>query len=168
MTDFDAVRVDVASRPTVRQATSEDAVALARLRYEFRSEHHRPTEDEEAFLARCEVWMGDRLGGDALWGCWVAEEGGEIVGNLWLQRIEKLPNPVAEPEQHAYVTSVYVTPERRNARVGALLLETALEWCRQENVDAVLLWPSERSRTFYGRYGFGVRDDLFALRPAGG
>jgi len=153
---------------TVRAATVEDAPALAQLRYDFRSEHRPPAEEEDAFLARCEVWMADRLRSDARWHCWVAEGDGEIVGNLWLQSIEKLPNPVAEPEQHAYVTNVYVVPERRNARVGALMIEAALEWCRGQNVDAVLLWPSERSRSFYGRYGFGVRDDLFALRPAGG
>lgn len=153
---------------SVRLATARDAPALARLRYDFRSEHRPPVEDEDAFLARCEVWMSDRLHSDPRWLCWVAEEGGEIVGNLWLQRIEKLPNPVAEPEQHAYITNVYVVPERRNARIGALLLEAALEWCRRESVDAVLLWPSDRSRSFYGRYGFDVRDDLFALRPASG
>lgn len=112
--------------------------------------------------------MVDRLERDPRWLCWVAEEAGEIVGNLWLHRIEKLPNPVAEPEQHAYVTNVYVAPDWREAGIGALLIEAALDWCRHENIDAVLLWPSERSRTFYGRCGFGSRDDLFALRPAGG
>jgi len=141
---------------------------LARLRYDFRSENGSPAEEEEVFLTRCEVWMSERLAGDPHWRCWVAEDGGEVVGNLWLHRIEKLPNPVAEPEQHAYITNVYVLPERRDGGVGALLLEAALAWCRHEDVDAVLLWPSERSRSFYGRYGFGVRDDLFALRPAGG
>ena len=156
------------AKMSVRLADAEDAAALARLRYDFRSEQREPAEGEDTFLARCEKWMRERLEGDPRWRCWVAEEDGEIVGNLWLQSIEKLPNPVAEPEQHACVTNVYVVPERRNARVGALLLEAALAWCRGQNVDAVLLWPSERSRSFYGRYGFGVRDDLFALRPAGG
>src|SRR6185436_11778805 len=147
--------------PTVRRAIPSDASALATLRYDFRSEQRAPAEEEEAFLARCGRWMFDRLENDARWRCWVAEADGEIVGNLWLYRIEKLPNPVAEPEQHAYVTNVYVVPERRDGGVGALLIEAALDCCRREDVDAVLLWPSERSRSFYGRYGFGVRDDLF-------
>ncbi|HEV8241239.1 MAG TPA: GNAT family N-acetyltransferase [Thermoanaerobaculia bacterium] len=151
----------------MRTATLDDAPALSRLRYDFRSEHRAPAEEQEAFVARCAVWMSARIESDPRWQCWVAEKDGEIVGNLWLQRIEKLPNPVAEPEQHAYVTNVYVVPELRNAGVGARLLEAALDWCRREDVDAVLLWPSERSRSFYGRYGFGVRDDLFALRPSG-
>ncbi|HVR99598.1 MAG TPA: GNAT family N-acetyltransferase, partial [Thermoanaerobaculia bacterium] len=66
---------------------------------------------------------------------------------------------------HAYITNVYVLPELRNTGMGALLLEAALAWCRQSRTDAVLLWPSERSRSFYARYGFTERSDLFALRP---
>ncbi len=152
---------------SLRVAVPGDAPTLARMRYVFRCELGTAAEAESAFVARCTGWMLERLGsgGDARWVCWVAEEGGAIVGNLWLQRLEKLPNPVAEPEEHAYVTNVYVVPERRDAGVGALLLEAALAWCRRSEVDAVVLWPSARSRNFYARYGFGVRDDLFALRP---
>ena len=152
----------------LRAAVAGDASVLARLRYDFRCELGTPVEAEPAFVARCASWMRERIGAESEWRCWVAEEDGEIVGNLWLCRVEKMPNPVAEREQHAYVTNVYVIPARRGAGIGGRLLEAALEWCRSAEVDAVLLWPSERSRSLYGRYGFGVRDDLFALRPAGG
>ena len=151
----------------IRAAAPRDAPVLARLRYDFRCELGTPAEAEPVFVARCTAWMLERLGGDRddRWICWVAEEGGAIIGNLWLQRLEKVPNPVAEPEEHAYVTNVYVIPDRRDVGVGAQLFEAALEWCRRSDVDAVLLWPSARSRRFYARYGFGTRDDLFALRP---
>ncbi len=149
----------------IRAATPADAQVLARLRYCFRIEHGDPIETEAAFVDRCATWMADRLGGNPQWKCWVAEQPFGIVGNLWLQVMEKLPNPVAEPEHHAYITNVYVLPDCRSAGVGALLLEEALEWCRNSDIDAVFLWPSDRSRSFYIRYGFSVRDDLFALRP---
>lgn len=152
----------------IRAAAADDAPTLARMRFNFRRELGAPVEAEPAFVARCTGWMLERIDADPCWRCWVAEEAGEIVDNLWLRRIEKLPNPVAEPEEHAYITNAYVTPVRRGAGVGARLLEAALDWCRRSDVDAVLLWPSERSRSLYARYGFGVRDDLFALRPAGG
>jgi len=67
----------------VRTATPGDAAALSRLRYEFRSEHREPAEEEEPFLARCETWMAERLEGDPHWHCWVVEGDGQIVGNLW-------------------------------------------------------------------------------------
>lgn len=157
------------TKDSIRAATPDDAPSLARLRYRFRIEHGEPIETEDAFVDRCAAWMAGRLGENPQWKCWVAEQPsgniGKIIGNLWLQVMEKLPNPVSEPEHHAYITNVYVLPECRNDGVGALLLEAALEWCRNSEIDAVFLWPSERSRSFYMRYGFSVREDLFALRP---
>jgi len=155
---------DPSVSPTIRAATPQDAPALADLRFRFRGELVEPTEPEDRFHERCVQWMAERLAGNPHWRCWVAEGPDGIVGHLWLQVIEKVPNPVAEPEQHAYVTNVYVVPPLRSAGVGALLLEAALAWCRESNTDAVILWPSQRSRSFYERYGFTARDDLFALR----
>jgi len=153
-------------RASVRAATPRDGPALAELRFRFRSELTAPAEPADQFKARCAQWMAGRLAGDPRWHCWVAEGSQGIVGNLWLQVIEKIPNPAAaEPESHGYITNVYVVPELRNGGVGALLMEAALAWCREEGIDAALLWPSERSRSFYARYGFVPRDDLFALRP---
>jgi GNAT superfamily N-acetyltransferase len=153
------------SPAAIRLATPEDAPALADLRFRFRSELREPTEPEAEFRERCARWMAERLAGNPSWHCWVAEGPEGLLGNLWLQVIEKVPNPVTEPEHHAYITNVYVLPRLRSGGVGALLLEAALAWCRQSGVDAVLLWPSERSRSFYARYGFSEHADLFALRP---
>jgi GNAT superfamily N-acetyltransferase len=150
---------------TIRSATPMDAPALAQLRFRFRSELGEPAEPLDAFADRCTRWMADRLASDPHWRCWVAQEPEGILGNLWLQLVEKVPNPVAEPEHHAYITNVYVLPERRDAGVGERLLAAALAWCRGSRIDAVLLWPSARSRPFYARHGFSARDDLFALRP---
>lgn len=150
---------------SIRRATPQDAPVLADLRFRFRCELGEPNEPEDLFRERCARWMADRLAGHPGWHCWVAEGPEGVLGNLWLQLIEKVPNPVDEPEHHAYVTNVYVLPQARGARAGALLVETALAWCRESSIDAVLLWPSRRSRSLYARYGFGERDDLFALRP---
>ena len=157
-----------APRARVRTATDRDVPILALLRFELRSELREAQEPKEAFVERCARWMAERLPADPRWRCWVAEHEGEIIGTVWLQTLEKLPNPVTELELHAYITSVYIAPHHRNAGAGALLLETALEWCRASGIDAVFLWPSARSRGLYQRHGFSVRDDLFALRPASG
>jgi len=148
---------------TIRRATAADAPALARLRYVFRADLGAPNESEEAFVARCAGWMAARLEGDQAWRCWVAEDAEAIVGTVWVHRFEKMPNPVDEPEHHAYITNLYVHPDRRGG-IGSRLLEAALSWCREAGVDAVLLWPSEKSRSLYERYGFAVRDDVLELR----
>jgi GNAT superfamily N-acetyltransferase len=151
---------------TIRLAAPADAPVLARLRYDLRANTDPATEPEAEFLARCTSWMAVRLAAGGSWRCWVAEEAGRVVGTIWLCRIEKLPNPAAEPECHGYISSVYVDPSRRGNGVGSLLLDTCLRVCMEEGMDAVVLWPTPRSRGLYERHGFAVRDDLFERRLA--
>lgn len=152
----------------VRSATAADAPELARLRFAFRSETHDVVESEEEFADRCEPWMRDRLGRATGWRAWVADRrgaaGAALVGTLWLQLIEKLPNPGDEAETHAYITSVYVRQDARNEGLGSRLIEAALGACRDLDVDTVFLWTRERSRPLYARYGFGPSDDILARR----
>ncbi|HEX6534148.1 MAG TPA: GNAT family N-acetyltransferase [Gemmatimonadaceae bacterium] len=148
----------------IRFATAADARALARLRFAFRSAIAPPEEDEATFVARCERWMAERLAGGDGWRAWVAERDGGIVGNVWLHLIEKLPNPVAEPESHGYITNFFVLEHARGAGVGAALLGAALGEGERLQLDAVILWPTPRSRSLYERHGFAVRDDLMERR----
>jgi GNAT superfamily N-acetyltransferase len=147
----------------IRTATQNDAFNLAHLRFDFRTRNVPGDEAREEFLARCEAWMRQRLLDDGLWRCWIAEEDGIPVGNIWLNMIEKIPNPAPETECHAYITNFYVLGEMRGKGVGSQLLDTALEWCRERRVHAAILWPSDRSRPLYERNGFAVRDDLMEL-----
>ena len=154
----------MADRFVVRPAAPADAADLARLRYEFRVELDPPVEAEGEFVRRCGKWMKKRLGPGGVWRCWVAESDRALVGTIWLQRIEKLPNPVGHSGYHGYVSSVYVQPGVRNAGIGSALISACMAQCQAEGIDAVFLWPSERSRSLYQRHGFAVRDDLLERR----
>jgi GNAT superfamily N-acetyltransferase len=148
----------------IRPATPEDAAALARLRYEFRAALNEPEETEQHFVARATPWMAERLTGNGYWRCWIAEGGGAILGHLWLQLIEKIPNPGPELEVHAYITNVYIAPSARGGGAGGSLMKAAVAFCRERGVDSVVLWPTQRSRTLYARHGFGRPDDMMELR----
>ena len=152
---------------SIRLATASDADLLARFRYAFRSSLDSASESEEEFVRRCSLWMQERLRGDSCWRCWIAEQDQTPVGNLWMQLIEKIPNPTVEPEYHAYVTNFYVQQEARGKGIGALLLTAALDWGKSRNVHAAILWPTQQSRSLYERHGFGVRADLLELMMAG-
>lgn len=148
---------------TVRAATTDDAAELARLRYEFRAAERPAAESRETFVERCTTWMRERLAPGSAWRCLLAEQNGATVGHVWLEVVDKVPNPGGnEPERHAYLTNLYVRPEARGGP-GSLLVEAALAWCRERRVDTVFLWPSERSRTLYARYGFAPSSDILAL-----
>jgi hypothetical protein len=101
--------VSAAAELAPRPAVTADASALARLRFAFRADLEPPAEAEAAFLARCTPWMAQRLAPGGSWRCWVVG-GAEPIGAVWLQLLEKLPNPAAEPEWHGYVSSLFVRP----------------------------------------------------------
>lgn len=96
------------------------------------------------------------------WRAWVAVKDGHIVGNAWVGRIPKLPNPGAEREQHVYVSNVYVRPSARGG-VGRALLDAALADAATA-ADRVILWPSALSRSLYARHGFTVSGDVLELK----
>ena len=152
----------MASLSKVRAAISADADRLAQLRWEFRVARAPVQEDRDAFLRRCSDWMRHELASQAKWRAWVAIAGGEIVGQLWVQTIGKMPNPVAERECHAYVSNVYVQAEHRGG-TGSQLLDAAIAWARAEKMDRVFLWPSARSVTLYERHGFTHHGDVMEL-----
>jgi ribosomal protein S18 acetylase RimI-like enzyme len=148
----------------IRLASPTDSPVLAQLRYEFRAELDSVIEPTSVFLERCSSWMAQRLSSGSPWRCWTAIAAGSIVGTIWLQLVEKLPNPVGHLDSHGYISSVYVKPDCRGLGIGSDLLRECLRTCDAEAVDAVFLWPSAKSRGLYQRHGFVVSDDLLQRR----
>ena len=152
----------------IRTARAADARTLAVRRYEFRRAYASPgeREAEAVFVRRCAAWMRRALRDRRRWRCWVAVASGDIVGHVWLQTIDKVPNPGAEAERHAYITNLYVQPAFRGG-TGQRLLAAAMAWCKARRMDSVILWPTDDSRSLYARHGFGVSGDLLDARLTG-
>jgi GNAT superfamily N-acetyltransferase len=157
------------SEPTIELATLADVAALARLRFAL-------YEEQEGTIAEPSVDYADRferfatraLGSDD-WRAWVARLGDELVAAMWLYTVHRVPVPGARAGPIGYLTNVYVVPEHRDAGLGAEMLDRVTGWCREEGFSAVIVWPTERSRPFYARGGFGRHDEplVIELEPDG-
>jgi ribosomal protein S18 acetylase RimI-like enzyme len=140
---------------TIRKAIPEDSTALAEARYAFREEINTAVSERGPFIERCLRWMNENLG-NARWHCWVATLDGEIVGNIWVEVVEKMPNPAGEPEENGYITNFYVKPSARGERIGSGLLSAAIGWANARGIHSLFLWPTMRSIEFYKRNGFEI------------
>jgi GNAT superfamily N-acetyltransferase len=110
-------------------------------------------------------WMKKRFRADSgAWRCWVVDDGKQLLGHVCVQLFEKIPNPVNEPELHAYITNFYVLPEKRHRGLGKKLLNKALSWCRGQGVDGVILWATPESKSLYRRCGFIESADILQAR----
>lgn len=92
--------------------------------------------------------------------CWLAEVDGIPVGMVSMAIFRRMPKPGRPRSCWGYVSNVFVLAEHRDRGVGAALLAAALERARRDHYARVVLSPSERSRPFYGRAGFGPADSL--------
>ena len=153
------------TRYRIRMATSADWNALAEMRYRFRAEVGSPIESKSRFVRRCTLWMKKAFGADSsAWRCSVIDDGKQLLGHVCVQLFEKMPNPVNEPEAHAYLTNFYVVPEMRGQGLGRKLLNKALSWCRVREADAVILWATAESKSLYRRCGLREPADILELR----
>jgi GNAT superfamily N-acetyltransferase len=107
--------------------------------------------------------MNERLRQGSDWQCWIAEHQGIAVGAVWAQLVEKIPNPIAEPEHYVYLTNFYVREAYRDQGLGSRLLTAVLDWAKSHHAQMIILWPTERSKSFYLRHGFSFVDDAMTL-----
>lgn len=140
---------------------------MAVMRYDFRTELGEPVETRQEFVERATTWLAHRLERGS-WTGWLAVEQEQPVGLVLVHLVEKVPNPVVEPETLGYVSSLYVRPERRDRGVGDALLRTAVDFCRDRGVESVVLWPSPRSIPLYERHGFQRSGHVMELLVTGG
>src|SRR3954469_19255173 len=96
---------------TLRSANASDAQALAELRWALRSSVRETHEGRAHFIGRCTTWMAERLSEGSQWRCWLALKEPEIVGCVWVQRVEKLPNPNGLPGENAYLSNFFVSEQ---------------------------------------------------------
>jgi GNAT superfamily N-acetyltransferase len=150
----------------IRLASASDATQLSKLRFALRSRHSGDVESEAAFLKRCELWMAEALK-QSQWRCCVGEQDETLVAALWLQVVDKIPNPTSETETFAYITNFFVSESLRGKGLGSRMLNEALSWCREQNVHSVILWPTPKSRPLYHRHGFQAPENLLELSLRG-
>lgn len=142
---------------SIRLATANDGPALAALRWEFSQEDGGPEEHWAEFLHR---WSGFwDAAHERGWLVWVAEQDGQLIGNMWLQLVEKVPRPGRRIRYLGYLTNVYVKPEARGQAVGGRILDEVIAWATAENLELLFVWPRSESVEFYKRAGFRISAD---------
>lgn len=142
----------------VRRADPSDGAALAALRWEFSKEDGLSI--EETWEDFQDLWRGFWHTAEAHgWVVWVAERDGQLLGNMWVQLVEKVPRPGNRIRYLGYLTNVYVKPEARGQDVGSRILAEVIAWAKTENLELLFVWPSSESVEFYKSAGFSISAD---------
>ena len=146
-----------------RLATAGDVPELARMRWAFRTETGEiPIEDETRFAERYARFVADGLA-SGRWTYWVAEDDGALVAHMAVCTVRSVPRPSRATDQWGYLTDCYTRPAHRGRGVGSALLAHVRDWASRQDLELLIVWPSDPSARFYERAGFGPAPEIACL-----
>lgn len=142
----------------IELASPDDIDELARLRHALYDEYGEADIPLADYLPAFRAFASRALA-DPRWRAWVAREGGRIVATMWIEVVERIPQPIRTGGGRpiGYLTNAYVDPGHRNEGLGTRMLTEIRDWAHAEGVGTVLCWPApgEDAERFYARAGFG-------------
>jgi GNAT superfamily N-acetyltransferase len=148
-----------------RLAIKEDFPQLAQMRWDFQveDEAEKPVVEKTEFLEKCAGYLKKSAArGD--WAFWIAEENGEIISQMFVHTIESVPRPARLENLWGYLTNVYTKPAFRGHGIGAQLLREVKSWAIEQDLELLIVSPSDDSIEFYKRAGFAEETDFYQLR----
>ena len=148
-----------------RIAEPSDFKQLANLRWDFRMEsgEEKAAFPRGEFVKKCVEFFESKNGG-GYHVYWVAEEAGKIIAQVFVHIVDMIPRPCRIDDRFGYITNDYTIPERRNQGIGTVLLGRVIEWARDEDLELLIVYPSERAVPFYERSGFSSENDVMELK----
>lgn len=151
-----------------RVATEADLDVLAQMRWDFRLEEApgATVHDQASFVQACAAFLRQGLR-ERRWTYWVAQQDSQIVSHIYIQRVPKVPKPNRLDDALGYVTNVYTRPAYRGQGIGTQLITHVLQWAREQDLESLIVWPSEPSVGFYERAGFRASSEMleYEVRP---
>lgn len=142
----------------IRRAVEADAKDLLVLLAEYATEVGAPLDEEHLSAATLPLIQRPELG-DLL----VAEQNGALIGYVVITWGWGIESGGAE----ALVDEMYVSPGFRSQGVGTLLMTSALERARENEVKVVFLETESdnpESRALYDRLGFEIETSIWMSR----
>lgn len=99
-------------------------------------------------------WARARLKNHDLTAWVVKSSDGRVAGGgcVWLQSVQ--PRPHRESMVQPYLLSMYTEPDFRRRGVASMIVTEAIDWCRRNRYERLMLHASEMGRKVYSNLGF--------------
>jgi GNAT superfamily N-acetyltransferase len=119
--------------------------------------------DENAMLSMAErfaVWLLEKMNsGEYL--AWVATAPDDSIAagaGLWL--MDWPPHMIGRGQRRGNILNVYTNTNYRRRGLARELIQVALDWCKQNAIDTVILHASASGRSLYESFGFAPTNEM--------
>jgi GNAT superfamily N-acetyltransferase len=149
--------------PILREAKEADVAVLARFGRRMIEDASKdqpyPPEKlaaiEEAYVpfARAHLQDGSLK-------AWVIEVQGQIASCGTLLILPHIPNPIEPTRRTARLFGMYTLPEYRRRGLGRRIAEQALEHCKAQGIQRIVLTASAMGKPLYESLGFQTSKEM--------
>jgi GNAT superfamily N-acetyltransferase len=98
---------------------------------------------------------------------WLAEtEAGRVVSGGGVAIVHWPGSPDFPATRRGWILNVYTDPDHRHRGIARQVMETILQWCRENRFSYVSLHASQFGRELYEKMGFAPTNEMrIHLRP---
>lgn len=146
---------------SLRPATADDAPTIVHhRRVMFREMGYLDESALETMAARFLPWLREKMQADEYLGWLAITDDGRVVAGAGLWLMDWPAHIVGKSERRGNILNVYTEPEFRRRGLARRLTKAALDWCRANGVDYVILHASEEGRPVYESLGFQPSNEM--------
>ncbi len=146
--------------PKLRIATPEDAERIAAQRRAMFADNDVATPERIDALAAANVpWLRERLADGRYVGL-LLEEDGVCVAGAGIFFADFPPHWLDPEPLRPYLLNFYTAPTARGKGYAKVLLQTAVNHCRERGCSVVTLHASKFGRPIYEKFGFEATNEM--------
>ena len=146
---------------TIRSAAVADLDTLvAHRRNMFLDMGYHDDDAMKSMSARFRVWLADHMNaGDYL--AWlITAAGGSIAAGTGLWLMDWPPHMIGKSARRGNILNVYTSSEFRRKGLARELMRTAVQWCRENGIDTIILHASPAGKDLYESMGFSATNEM--------
>ena len=145
---------------TIRPATPTDIPVLLRQREGmYRDMSYTDEPAIAAMISTSETYL-QRAFADGSFRAWLAAYEARVVAGAGLIINPWLSHPYDQQCRQATILNVYTDPHFRRRGIARLLMNTVIDWCREQGFAHVSLHASKDGRTLYESMGFEPTSEM--------
>jgi GNAT superfamily N-acetyltransferase len=144
----------------IRRASTGDIDALvAHRRAMFVDMGYQDEAALDSMAAKCHDWLLPRMNREEYLAWLAIAPDRSIVAGAGLWLMDWIPHMVGSGRR-GNILNVYTDLKFRRRGLAAELMKTAMEWCRSNGVDVVVLHASPDGRRLYESMGFAATNEM--------
>ena len=113
-----------------------------------------------AMSARFRVWLLDRMHAGHYLAWLVSAPDGSIAAGAGLWLMDWPPHMIGQGARRGNILNVYTAENFRRQGLARELMEVVLQWCRENQVDTIILHASNAGRNLYESMGFIATNEM--------